>query len=187
RMRPAGARTNHSGASGRRPRRDGVSDRGASAHSLIAWAHPHALTRSQHLLRLAGPHPRSPGRRRCARAYLEQHVTEVLAYDVLALALGVCATTAVFTLLDRVVLRPLPYPDPERLLMVWETNDAKRLSHERLSPVNFMDYRGLSQVFDDAAAWWYPQLNLTETGRDPMRVASTEPSANFFAVVGAQP
>ena len=106
---------------------------------------------------------------------------------VLALALGVGATTAVFTLLDRVVLRPLPYPDPERLLMVWETNDAKRLSHERLSPVNFMDYRGLSQVFDDAAAWWYPQLNLTETGRDPMRVASIETSANFFAVVGVQP
>src|SRR5207302_2056043 len=106
---------------------------------------------------------------------------------VLALALGVGATTAVFTLLDRVVLRPLPYPDPERLLMVWETNDAKRLSQERLSPVNFMDYRGLSQVFDDAAAWWYPQLNLTETGRDPMRVASIETSANFFAVVGVQP
>ena len=64
---------------------------------------------------------------------------------VLALALGVGATTAVFTLLDRVVLRPLPYPDPERLLMVWETNDAKGRLHERLSPVNFMDYRGLSR------------------------------------------
>src|SRR6516165_8208122 len=77
----------------------------------------------------------------------------------LALALGVGATTAVFTLLDRVVLRPLPYPDPDRLAMVWETNDSKGLAHERLSPVNFMvDYRGLSQVFDDAAAWWYPQL-----------------------------
>ena len=72
---------------------------------------------------------------------------------VLALALGVGATTAVFTLLDRVVLRRLPYADPDRLLMVWETNDAKGLLHERLSPVNFIDYRGLSQVFDDAAAW----------------------------------
>src|ERR671936_379146 len=76
---------------------------------------------------------------------------------VLALALGVGATTAVFTLLDRVVLNPLPYPDADRLLMVWETNDAKALAHERLSPVNFMDYRALPQVFDDAAAWWYPQ------------------------------
>ena len=91
---------------------------------------------------------------------------------VLALALGVGATTAVFTLLDRVVLSPLPYPDPDRLTMVWETIESKSLTHMRLSPVNFMDYRGLSQAFEDAAAWWYPQLNLTETGRDPMRVRS---------------
>ena len=75
---------------------------------------------------------------------------------VLALALGVGATTAIFSVLDRVVLRPLPYSDPDRLLMVWETNDAKGLAHERLSPVNFGDYRNLTQVFDDAAAWWYP-------------------------------
>ena len=106
---------------------------------------------------------------------------------VLALALGVGATTAVFTLLDRVVLRPLPYPDPGRLTMVWEVNDAKSLAHERLSPVNFMDYRGLSQVFDDAAAWWYPQVNLTEPGRDPLRVSAVEASGNFFSVIGVPP
>jgi predicted permease len=105
----------------------------------------------------------------------------------LALALGIGATTAVFTLLDRVVLRPLPYPASDRLVMVWETNDSKGLPHERLSPVNFGDYRGLSHVFDDAAAWWYPQLNLTETGRDPMRVNAIEASANFFSVLGVQP
>ena len=106
---------------------------------------------------------------------------------MLALALGIGATTAVFTLLDRVVLRPLPYPDADRLLMVWETNDTKGLSHERLSPVNFMDYRALPQVFEDAAAWWYPQLNLTETGREPLRVNAVEASANFFSVIGVQP
>src|SRR3954469_2770959 len=78
---------------------------------------------------------------------------------VLALALGVGATTAIFTVLDRVVLRPLPYSDPDRLTMVWETNDTKGLAHERLSPVNFMDYRALDRVFEDSAAWWYPQLN----------------------------
>ena len=106
---------------------------------------------------------------------------------MLALALGIGATTAVFTLLDRVVLRPLPYPDPDRLTMVWETNDTKGLSHERLSPVNFMDYRALTHVFEDAAAWWYPQLTLTETGHDPLRVNAIEASANFFSVLGVQP
>jgi putative ABC transport system permease protein len=106
---------------------------------------------------------------------------------VLALALGVGATTAIFSVLDRVVLRPLPYPDPDRLTMVWEVNDGKGLPHERISPVNFGDYRGLSQVFEDAAAWWYPQLTLTKVGHDPLRVSAVEASANFFSVLGVQP
>jgi predicted permease len=106
---------------------------------------------------------------------------------VLALALGIGATTAIFSVLDRVVLRPLPYPDPDRLTMVWEVNDGKGLSHERISPVNFGDYRGLAQVFEDAAAWWYPQLTLTEAGHEPLRVRAIEATANFFAVLGVQP
>ncbi|HEX7137672.1 MAG TPA: ABC transporter permease [Vicinamibacterales bacterium] len=106
---------------------------------------------------------------------------------VLALALGVGATTAIFSVLDRVVLRPLRYSDPEQLAMVWETNDVKSLPHERISPVNFGDYRNLTQVFDDAAAWWYPQLNLTETGHDPLRVNAIEASGNFFKVIGVGP
>src|SRR3954465_9115828 len=106
---------------------------------------------------------------------------------VLALALGIGATTAIFSVLDRVVLRPLPYPDAERLAMVWEANDAKGLTHERLSPVNFVDYRGLSQVFESAAAWWYPQLTLTETGREPLRVSAVETTPNLFSVIGVQP
>jgi putative ABC transport system permease protein len=106
---------------------------------------------------------------------------------VLALALGVGATTAVFTLLDRVVLRPLPYQDADRLAMVWDTNPGKALTHERISPVTFHDYRNLKQVFDDAAGWWYPQINITEPGKDPIRVNTVETSGNFFAVIGVQP
>jgi predicted permease len=106
---------------------------------------------------------------------------------VLALALGIGATTAIFSVLDRVVLRPLPYPDPDRLTMVWEVNDSKGLSHERISPVNFGDYRALTHVFEDAAAWWYPQLTLTETGHEPLRVNAIETSPNFFHVLGVQP
>jgi putative ABC transport system permease protein len=106
---------------------------------------------------------------------------------VLALALGIGTTTAIFSVLDRVVLRPLPYPDPDRLTMVWEANDGKGLSHERISPVNFVDYRGLSQVFEDAAAWWYPQLTLTETGHEPLRISAVETTPNIFAVLGVQP
>jgi putative ABC transport system permease protein len=106
---------------------------------------------------------------------------------VLALALGIGATTAIFSVLDRVVLRPLPYPDAERLTMVWEVNDTKGLSHERISPVNFGDYRALTHVFEDAAAWWYPQLTLTESGHEPLRVSAIETTPNFFHVLGVQP
>src|SRR5881628_1765094 len=103
---------------------------------------------------------------------------------VLALALGIGATTAVFTLLDRVVLRPLPYPDPDRLAMVWDTNRANALTHERISPVTFGDYRALGHVFEDAAGWWYPQVNVTEPGKDPLRVSAVEASGNLFSVIG---
>src|SRR5580765_1683973 len=106
---------------------------------------------------------------------------------VLALALGIGATTAIFSVLDRVVLRPLPYPSPDQLTMVWEANDGKGLPHERISPVNFGDYRALTQVFDDGAAWWYPQLTLTETGHEPLRVNAIETTPNFFQVLGVQP
>ncbi|HEY2151083.1 MAG TPA: ABC transporter permease [Vicinamibacterales bacterium] len=106
---------------------------------------------------------------------------------VLALALGIGATTAIFSVLDHVVLRPLPYPDADRLAMVWEVNDSKGLPHEQISPVNFVDYRGLSHVFAGAAAWWYPQLTLTETGHEPIRVKAIEATPNFFQVIGVGP
>ena len=106
---------------------------------------------------------------------------------VLTLGLGTGVTTAVFSILDQVVLRPLPYAEPDRLTMLWETNGARSLLHERLSPVNFGDYRALTQVFDAASAWWYPQINLTEPGREPLRLRAVEASANFFQVIGVQP
>ena len=54
--------------------------------------------------------------------------------------------------------------------MLWETNQSRSLLHERLSPVNFGDYRSLNQVFEDAAAWRYPQVNLTAPDHEPLRV-----------------
>src|SRR5262249_35430888 len=106
---------------------------------------------------------------------------------LVALALGIGATTAIFTVLDRVVLRPLPYPEPDRLAMVWDTSAPKALTHERISPVTFHDYRNLKQVFVDGAGWWYPQVNVTESGKDPLRVSAVEASGNFFSVIGVPP
>jgi len=105
---------------------------------------------------------------------------------VLVLGLGTGAAVAVYTVVDAVVLRPLPYRAPDRLVALWDTNTAKGLPHEPIAPVTFMDYRGL-HAFSDAAAWWRPDVNLVDPGLDPVRVKTVETSANLFAVLGVQP
>jgi putative ABC transport system permease protein len=105
---------------------------------------------------------------------------------VLVLGLGTGAAVTVYTVVDAVVLRPLPYRAPDRLVALWDTNAAKGLPHEPISPVTFMDYRGL-HAFSDAAAWWRPDVNLVDPGLDPIRVKAVETSANLFAVLGVSP
>lgn len=106
---------------------------------------------------------------------------------VLALGLGIGSSVAVFSLLDGVVLRPLPYRDPQRIVRLVETNPAKNLDHEGLSPVNFIDYRGLTGVFEDMAGWWTPQVVLTDRASDPIPVTTVEASRNLFRLLGVAP
>jgi hypothetical protein len=102
------------------------------------------------------------------------------------LGLGVGAATTVFTVVDSVVLRPLPYASPDELVTLWDTNTEKGLMHDPISPVNFMDDRALP-VFTDAAAWWRPSVNLVDPGQDPVRVNTIEVSGNLFDVLGVGP
>ena len=107
---------------------------------------------------------------------------------VLALGLGIGSTAGVFSLLEGVVLRPLPFfREPARLVTIRDTNRDKGLNHEGLSPVTFHDYRALTSVFQDAAAWWRPQINLADDTGDPIRVSAVETSENLFSVLGVQP
>lgn len=116
---------------------------------------------------------------------LRQHPGFVLVI-VLVLGLGTGAATAVFTVVDAVILRPLPYRQPDRLVTIWDTNRDQALSHDPISPVNFMDQRALP-AFEDAAAWWRPGINLTDPDRDPLRVTTIETSGNLFDVLGVRP
>ena len=120
-----------------------------------------------------------------AMRQFRQHPTFAIV-TVLVLGLGTGAATTVFTVVDSVVLRPLPYSEPDRLVTLWDTNPEKGLAHDPISPVNFMDYRALP-VFTDAAGWWRPGINLTETGKDPMRVNTIEVGGNLFDVLGVKP
>jgi putative ABC transport system permease protein len=114
-----------------------------------------------------------------------QHPTFALV-TVLVLGLGTGAATTVFTIVDAVVLQPLPYDAPDRLVTMWDTNAEKGLAHDPISPVNFMDYRDLP-VFKDAAGWWRPGINLIDPGLDPVRVNTIEASGNLFDVLGVRP
>jgi putative ABC transport system permease protein len=105
------------------------------------------------------------------------------AITVLVLGLGTGAATLVYTVVDTVILRPLPYRAPDRLVKFWDTNSEKGLTHDPFSPVTFMDYRALP-VFSDAAAWWRPDVNLADPGMDPIRVKTIETSPNLFSVLG---
>jgi predicted permease len=105
---------------------------------------------------------------------------------VLVLGAGMGAATVVYTIVDAVVLQPLPYLAPDRLVKLWDTNREKGLTHDPISPVTFMDHKALP-VFADAAAWWRPDVNLTEPGLDPVRVKAIEASGNLFSVLGVAP
>ena len=103
-----------------------------------------------------------------------------------ALALGIGANTAIFSTLDSVVLRSLPFDDPDRLVMVWE--DASFASFPKNTPAvaNYVDWKNRNHVFTDMAATRGATANLTVDG-PPEQVFGTRATANFFSVVGARP
>jgi len=105
---------------------------------------------------------------------------------VLMLALGIGANTAVFSVVDGVLLRRLPYRDPDRLVMVWEKNPALGASiGERIpaSYTNFAEWVRQSNAFEGIAGMEDANLNRTGAG-EPERVNGARISPNFFQVLG---
>src|SRR6185369_10418438 len=103
---------------------------------------------------------------------------------VLTLALGIGANTAIFSVLDAVVLRPLPYPRPGRLAMLWERRPDR--NHIVVSYPDFQDWRARSRSFESMAAYAEWTVNLTGIGQ-PERIESAVVSATFFKVLGVRP
>lgn len=104
---------------------------------------------------------------------------------VLALALGIGGTTAIVTLASAVLLRPLPYPDSERLIAIWETLPEMRQGS--VSDANFRDFRDQSTRVESMAAVYARDLSLGYGDEDPERVVGGDVSRDFFRVFAVEP
>ena len=106
----------------------------------------------------------------------------------LTLALGIGANTAIFSVLNAMLLRALPFRDPQRLVMVWEANPAlDSLVAERVQTClqNFLEWRGQNRVFDGIAFFRYSSIDLTGADK-PEQVRAAPVSPGFFDVLGVR-
>ena len=102
---------------------------------------------------------------------------------VLVLALGIGANSAMFSIVDRLLLHPVLYPEPETLVFVWSHDSQGALSDA--SPADFMDWRAQSKTLTDFAAWMPTSFVLTGGDR-PLQVSGARVSASFFNISSAR-
>jgi len=103
---------------------------------------------------------------------------------VITLALGIGANTAIFSVVNAALLRPLPYPQPEQLVLIEERN--RSMTGMSVSYPNFLDYREQNQVCERMAAFRWRGMDLTG-GNEPERLSGLEVSAGFFETLGVSP
>lgn len=104
---------------------------------------------------------------------------------VLTLALGIGANAAVFSVVNALLLRPMPYPNFERITYVW-TSDSNGGNRFSVSPHNYTDLRARNQSFESYAAFHYASASLTGSG-NPESLSAINASADFGKVSGVQP
>jgi predicted permease len=119
-----------------------------------------------------------------ARILLKRPASTVVALVTLALGIGV--NTAIFSTVDSVLLRPLPFKDPERVVSVWEQSLRVGINRNEVAPANFFDLRKQNQVFEDLGAFGPLDINLTGEG-EPERLEGQLVTANAFSILGIQP
>ncbi|HSC27455.1 MAG TPA: ABC transporter permease [Vicinamibacterales bacterium] len=120
--------------------------------------------------------------RHAARVFVKQGSATAVAAFTLALAIG--ATTAIFSVVHGVLLRPLPYPDSDRILAIWEVNH--RGTYSRLADPNFNDFRDRNHTFTTMAKYQSGVTSVVARG-EPTRTAVATVTRDFFSVLGTQP
>ena len=108
------------------------------------------------------------------------------AVALVVLTIGVGANVAIFSVVNTVLLRPLPYRDPGRLVMIWERLPGIGYPQVGTSSAEYLDYRDRNRVFSGVAGYKNDTANLTGSG-EPGRIPITLASANLYSVLGVQP
>ncbi|HKQ79005.1 MAG TPA: ABC transporter permease [Blastocatellia bacterium] len=114
------------------------------------------------------------------------------AVAVITLALGIGANSAIFSVINAVLIKPLPYREPDRLVQFWETNPLKNWTHNVVAPANLFDWQKQNQVFEEIAAYYGsdkkgPGLSgfQMESNGEPERVKALYVTGNVFSALGA--
>jgi putative ABC transport system permease protein len=106
---------------------------------------------------------------------------------VTTLALGIGANTAIFSVIDGVLLRPAPFPHIDRLAMVWETDRKSGTTREPASVPDFLDFQQRSRQFSTLAAFAAQEVSLTPQGAEPSRLAALAVSHEYLGLTGITP
>jgi len=102
------------------------------------------------------------------------------------LALGIGANTVIFSVVDAVVIRALPYDDPDRVIVIWEDNSRAGFAKNTPAPANFFDWRRMNRSFADMAATRGATASVTGDGV-PEQIMGRAATPNFFSVLGVRP
>jgi len=105
---------------------------------------------------------------------------------VVTLALGIGANTAIFSVINAVLLRPLPYHEPDRLVTIWEEMPQRGMYEIPVSFANLRDWVDQTKTLDQISSYTFTNLNLSGVG-EPARLGAVRSSANLFSLVGAAP
>ncbi|HLL75965.1 MAG TPA: ABC transporter permease [Pyrinomonadaceae bacterium] len=107
------------------------------------------------------------------------------AVALVALALGIGANTAIFSVVNAVLLRSLPYRDADRLAVVWENNRARSRPRNVANPANYLEWQAQARSFEGMAAFYDTRINLTGAG-EPVEIPAQVAAGNLFSVLGAE-
>ena len=105
---------------------------------------------------------------------------------LITLALGIGVNTAIFSVVDSILLRPLPFRDPERVVAIWEQGLGQGVSQNEVAPANFFDLRKQTNGFEGIGAHGPQDINLTGAG-EPERLNGQLVTANVLSILGVEP